>query len=359
VMDLPGVLEGAGEDQKVIVRSNGTVTYVGKDIAYQMWKFGLLGRDFLFTPVTWDPEPPLYELWATTSKDGSKDAPHFGHAETVYNVIDTRQSYLQRVVAAGLRSLGHNAEADRSIHFAYEMVALTPSAVAAMFPDYPLTDADRKKPYLEMSGRKGLGVRADDLVDALLRRAEDEVRRRNPSEDDARVKETSRRIAVGALRYYMLRFSRNRVVAFDLDDALAFEGETGPYLQYSVVRARNILAKLAERRGASEAEAAWLGAHVTPEGTSDEDVASVWEIPLLLARTDAVLRQAVDSLELATVAKHAYVLAQAFNSFYHRFPVAKENDPQTRQVRAAVTRLYLDGMTHLLGLMGIEVPDRM
>jgi arginyl-tRNA synthetase len=359
VMDLPGVLEGAGEDQKVIVRSNGTVTYVGKDIAYQMWKFGLLGRDFLFTPVTWDPEPPLYELWATTSKDGSKDAPHFGHAETVYNVIDTRQSYLQRVVAAGLRSLGHNAEADRSIHFAYEMVALTPSAVAAMFPDYPLTDADRKKPYLEMSGRKGLGVRADDLVDALLRRAEDEVRRRNPSEDDARVKETSRRIAVGALRYYMLRFSRNRVVAFDLDDALAFEGETGPYLQYSVVRARNILAKLAERRGASEAEAAWLAAHVTPEGTSDEDVASVWEIPLLLARTDAVLRQAVDSLELATVAKHAYVLAQAFNSFYHRFPVAKENDPQTRQVRAAVTRLYLDGMTHLLGLMGIEVPDRM
>jgi arginyl-tRNA synthetase len=363
VMDLPGVLEGAGEDQKVIVRSNGTVTYVGKDIAYQMWKFGLLGRDFLYSRVDWGPAaapaPAPYDLWATTSSDGAKDAPHFGHAETVYNVIDTRQSYLQRVVAAGLRSLGHGAEAERSIHFAYEMVALTPSAVGAMFPDYPLLDEDRKKPYLEMSGRKGLGVRADDLVDALLQRAEGEVRRRNPGEDHARAKETARRIAVGALRYYMLRFSRNRVVAFDLDDALAFEGETGPYLQYSVVRARNILAKLAERRGASESEAAWLATHVELSGMPDHDVAGLWEIPLLLARTDAVLRQAVDSLELASVAKHAYVLAQAFNSFYHRFPVAKEDDPGTRWARAAVTRLFLDGMTHLLGLMGIEVPDRM
>jgi arginyl-tRNA synthetase len=359
VMDLPGVEEGAGEDQKVIVRSDGTVTYVGKDIAYQMWKFGLLGRDFLYARVDWGQETPPYDLWATTSRDGAGDAPPFGRAETVYNVIDTRQSYLQRVVTIGLRSLGHDAEADRSIHFAYEMVALTPSAVLALFPDHALSDEDRKKPYLEMSGRKGLGVRADDLVDALLRRAEEEVRRRNPEEDDERAKETSRRIAVGALRYYMLRFSRNRVVAFDLDDAVAFEGETGPYLQYSVVRARNILAKLAERRGAMESDATWLAANVDLGGLPEDEVVAFWEIPLLLSRTDAVLRQAIDSLELASVAKHAYVLAQAFNSFYHRFPVAKEDDPATRRVRAAVTRLYLDGMTHLLGLMGIEVPDRM
>ncbi len=359
VMDLPGVEEGAGEDQKVIVRSNGTVTYVGKDIAYQMWKFGLLGRDFHYTRLDWGPEPSLYELWGTTSSDGQPDAPAFGHGESVYNVIDTRQSYLQRVVAAGLRSLGHAAEAERSTHFAYEMVALTPAAIVSMFPDFVLSDDDRKKPYLEMSGRKGLGVRADDLIDALLKRAEDEIRKRNPAEDDARVKETSRRIAVGALRYYMLRFSRNRVVAFDLDDALAFEGETGPYLQYSIVRARNILAKLAERRGAFEAEADWLASHVDLGGVPPDQIAELWEIPLLLSRTDAVLRQAVDSLELATVAKHAYTLAQAFNSFYHRSPVAKEDDPVARRVRAAVTRLYLDGMTHLLHVMGIEVPDRM
>jgi arginyl-tRNA synthetase len=157
----------------------------------------------------------------------------------------------------------------------------------------------------------------------------------------------------------MLRFTRNRVVAFDLDDALAFEGETGPYLQYSVVRARNILAKLAERRGAKESDAAWLAQHVDLGSMQEDEVAGLWEIPLLLSRTDAVLSQAVDALELASVAKHAYVLAQAFNSFYHRSPVAKEDDQATRWVRAAVTRSYLDGMTHLLGLMGIEVPDRM
>jgi len=359
VMDLPGVEEGAGEDQKVIVRSNGTVTYVGKDIAYQMWKFGLLGRDFRYARFDWGVETPLYPLWGTTAQGGDGAAPSFGGAETVYNVIDARQSYLQRVVALGLRSLGHAEHADRSIHFSYEMVALTPAAVVALFPDYALTDDERKKPYLEMSGRKGLGVRADDLVDALLKRAEEEVRRRNPDEDDARAKETARRIAVGALRYYMLRFSRNRVVAFDLDDALAFEGETGPYLQYSVVRARNILAKLAERRGADEADAAWLASRVDLDAVPADDLPAVWEIPSLFSRTDAVVRQAVDTLELATVAKHAYVLAQTFNSFYHRFPVAKEDDAAVRRIRAAVTRLYLDEMTRLLGLMGIEVPDRM
>ena len=359
VMDLPGVEEGAGEDQKVIVRSNGTVTYVGKDIAYQMWKLGLLGRDFHYARVDWGPAPPLYELWGTTSGDGSPDAPAFGHGEAVYNVIDTRQSYLQRVVAAGLRSLGYDAEADRSTHFAYEMVALTPAAIGTMFPDFALSPDDQKKPYLEMSGRRGLGVRADDLVDALLARAEAEIRKRNPAEEDARVKETARRIAVGALRYYMLRFSRNRVVAFDLDDALAFEGETGPYLQYSIVRARNILAKVAERRGAEESDARWLAVHADLSAVPAAGVADLWEIPLLLSRTEAVLRQAVESLELATVAKHAYNLAQAFNSFYHRAPVAKEDDPVLRHVRAAVTRLYLDGMTHLLAVMGIEVPDRM
>ena len=359
VMDLEGVDEGAGEDQKVIVRSNGTVTYVGKDIAYQMWKFGLLGRDFHYEPFDWAPSQAPYRLWATTAGPGASDVPPFGRAEIVYNVIDARQSYLQRVVAAGLRSLGHGAEADRSIHFSYEMVALTPAAIAAMFPDYPLSDEDRAKPYLEMSGRKGLGVRADDLVDTLLVRAEAEFRKRNPDADGARSVDAARKLAIGALRYYMLRFSRNRVVAFDLDDALAFEGETGPYLQYSVVRAKNILAKLADARGGDEADAAWLSKNTDLGALPQDQLADHWEVPLLLSRVEAVLRQSVESLELAGVAKHAYILAQAFNSFYHRAQVAKEEDAAVRRVRAAVTRLYHDGMTHLLGMMGIEVPERM
>jgi arginyl-tRNA synthetase len=359
VMDLPGAEKGAGEDQKIIVRSDGTVTYVGKDIAYQMWKFGLLGRDFTYAPFDWSPGEPLYDVWTTTPQGDVPPPSEFGGAETVYNVIDTRQSYLQRVVAQGLKSLGYEREAERSIHFAYEMVALTPASVEALFPDQTLDADDRAKPYLEMSGRRGLGGRADDLVDALLDRAGDEVRKRNPEMPGEVVAETARQIGVGALRYYMLRFSKNRVVAFDLDDALAFEGETGPYLQYSVVRARNILAKVAERFGADETDAARLAASVDLDRLPPEAVPEHWELALQLSRVRSVVAQAVESLELATVAKQAYILAQGFNSFYHRYRVAQEEDAAIRSTRAAVVRLYHDGMVHLLDLMGIEVPDRM
>jgi len=359
VMDLEGAEAGAGEDQKVIVRSNGTVTYVGKDIAYQMWKFGLLGKDFRYARFPWPSLPALYDVWSTARELDEGDHPRFGGARRVVNVIDVRQSYLQRVVAQGLRSLGHAEESERSVHFDYEMVALTPTSVAAMFPDYPLTDEDRARAYLEMSGRRGLGVRADDLVDTLLERAAAEVRKRNPTQDDAVVRDTARKIAVGALRYYMLRFTKNRVVAFDLDAALAFEGETGPYLQYSVVRARNILGKLRERFGDDAVEARSLAAVADLEAIPADDRADHWNLATLIERIPATVRQAVDGLELAVAAKHAYVLAQTFNSFYHRWPVAQESDDAVRTVRAALVRLYHDAMVHLLGLMGIEVPDRM
>jgi arginyl-tRNA synthetase len=239
------------------------------------------------------------------------------------------------------------------------MVALTPAAVEAMFPDHPLTEEDRSRQYLEMSGRKGLGVRADDLVDTLLSRAEEEVRRRNPDQGSERIRETAHRIAVGALRYYMLRFTRNRVVAFDLDAALAFEGETGPYLQYSVVRAKNILAKVGERFGPESVEPGPLSEQVDLDALPEDSVPEHWNLALLLFRVPAVVRQAVDSLELSVVAKHAYVCAQAFNSFYHRYPVVQEEEDRVRRTRTAFVRLYHDGMTELLGLMGIEVPERM
>jgi arginyl-tRNA synthetase len=359
VMELPGVAEGAGEDQKIIVRSNGTVTYVGKDIAYQMWKFGLLDRDFEYRPFDWTPRRALYPLWSTCSEGGDPAPPRFGAASRVYNVIDVRQSYLQRVVTQALRALGHEAQADRSVHYAYEMVALTPAAVAQMFPERPLSDADRARPYLEMAGRRGLGVRADELLDLLERRALEEVRKRNPDLAEQALSATARGVAVSALRYYMLRFSRSRVVAFDLDAALAFEGETGPYLQYSVVRARNILAKLAERRGPREAERDALAEDVDLGALDAESLADHWELCSMLLRVDAVIRQAVDSLELSLVAKHAHALAQAFNSFYHKYPVAQEPREALRRARAAVVRLYLDEMSVLLELMGISIPERM
>ncbi len=359
VMRMQDVQEGSGEDEKIIVRSNGTVTYVGKDIAYQMWKFGLLGRDFRYDRFDWSPQESLYETWGTSPRDGASDAPAFGKGGTVYNVIDTRQSYLQRVVGQGLRALGHETEADHSIHYSYEMVALTPAAVTAMFPEYPLSDEDRSKAYLEMSGRRGLGVKADDLIDTLLGRAREEVAARNREMDEQRIDATARQIAVGALRYYMIRFSRNRVVAFDLDAALAFEGETGPYLQYSVVRARNILAKVAAADGEDAISAEALAARARFDALDPATATDHWNLLLQLLRVDAAVQQAVGSLELSGVAKHAYLLAQSFNSFYHRYPVVQESDAATRMTRTAVVRLYHDGMVDLLRIMGLEVPDRM
>jgi arginyl-tRNA synthetase len=359
VMTLGDVEEGAGEDEKVIVRSNGTVTYVGKDIAYQLWKFGLLGRDFEYRPFDWSPREPLYEIWSSCSENGESGHPDFGGGETVYNVIDTRQSYLQRVVTQGLRALGFEKQADLSTHYAYEMVALTPAAVAAMFPDFRMSEEERGKTHLEMSGRKGLGVRADDLLDILVSRAASEVEKRNPGMEPPLVDLTARQIAVGALRYYMLRFTRNRVVAFDLDAALAFEGETGPYLQYSVVRARNIIVKLSEKFGSEAVDPERLACGVDVEVLDPDAASDHWNLALQLSRVGAVVQQAIESLELSALAKHAYLLAQAFNSFYHRYPVAQEDDSAVRAVRTAFVRLYHDGMVDLLQLMGIQVPDRM
>jgi len=357
VMQMPDMEEGAGEDEKVIVRSNGTVTYVGKDIAYQLWKFGLLGRDFHYEPFDWLPQTLLYEIWSSCPVASDREPPSFGGGETVYNVIDRRQSYLQRVVGQGLRRLGHEKEAERSIHYAYEMVALTPGSVKAIFPDYPLSAEDLAKSHIEMSGRRGLGIKADDLLNTLLDRAGTEVRKRNPEMDSAEVERTARQIGVGALRYYMLRFTRNRIVAFDLDAALAFEGETGPYLQYSVVRARNILGKVAERFGHSDAEGGEPAANL--DALEAAAATDHWNLFLQLLRVDAAVRQAVESLELSSLAKHAYLLAQAFNSFYHKYPVLKETDEAARATRTVFVRLYHDGMVALLDLMGIDVPSRM
>jgi arginyl-tRNA synthetase len=230
VMPASAFKEQTGEDtddSKVIVRSNNTVTYVGKDIAYQLWKFGLLARDF------------YYQWWADknvyiTTANPQPPAPQFGHAQSVYNVIDSRQSYLQDVVVAGLRALGYNRQADSSNHFSYEMVALTPGTCVEL--GIELSEEDKKRTYVEVSGRKGLGVKADDLIDKLIEKALEEVDSRHPEAPLAQRLQIATQIAVGALRYFMLKFTRNSVIAFDLQEALSFEGDTGPYVQYTAVR---------------------------------------------------------------------------------------------------------------------------
>jgi arginyl-tRNA synthetase len=351
-LDESAEFEGMNEPDKILVRSNGTVTYTGKDIAYQLWKFGLLDRTFNFREFL--KYPAGHVLWETSSEDGSSDAPRFGGAKKVVNVIDVRQAYLQKVVKEGVRQLGHAREAENSIHFSYEMVALTPATAKALGID--VSEEDAKKPYLEMSGRKGLGVKADDLIDALAEKAGESVREgRGEGLTSEELDLLGRQIAVAALRYFMLKYGRNKVIAFDFNEALTFEGDSGPYLQYSTVRVENIFRKMAERGVDARLDDASLDELTLTEGLTDE----MWELVRLSAELPAAIRRATEALELSIITHDLFVLAQKFNSFYHKYPILNEKDPAERQRRAVCAEVFRQTITATLGLLGIPVPERM
>jgi len=345
--------------EKVIVRSNGVVTYVGKDIANQFWKFGLLGRDFRYRRFATQSNDHV--LWSTTAADGEPNAPHFGGATRIYNVIDSRQMYLQALLSQALRTLGHPAEAENSIHFSYEMVALSHATAREL--GYPEPDGDEsRKPFVEVSGRKGLGVKIDDLLDVLIAKATAEVAKRNPEFAPEECRRVGSQIAVGAIRYFMLKFSRGKLIVFDMEEALSFEGETGPYLQYAVVRANNIFNKLREREGLSEEDMLAGLAELDSEeltAASEPDSHDLWALVFESARLDEVVDQTIRALEFSVLAKYAFGLAQLFNAFYHRYPILNEDDPARRRWRAAGVAQFRTQMTRMLDLMGIDVPTRM
>ncbi len=337
---------------KIIVRSNGTVTYVGKDIAYQLWKFGLLGKDFHY--AKWPKAPEGEGVWATTSGENDPKAPPFGTpAKKVYNVIDARQAYLQDVVAQGLRGLGYAEAAENSIHLSYEIVALTPRCAAEM--GYELSPEEAKKPYVEVSGRKGFGVKADDLIDRLEAAALAEVQQRHVEMSAEEQKQTAHAIAVGALRFFLLKFTRNAIIAFDFADALSFEGETGPYCQYAVVRIRGIRRKGAEA-GAARAVVAAETAQQLLAGAEGN---GLWEVLLAAGSLDYAVDAAIGAQEPAFVAKYAFQLAQAFNNFYHKHHILSEADEQKQAFLLGLTELVEAQLVRALSLLGIDAPEKM
>jgi arginyl-tRNA synthetase len=351
VMPASSFKEQTGEDtddSKVIVRSNNTVTYVGKDIAYQLWKFGLLARDFYYQ---WWADKNVYITTANRQPPADRE---FGHATSVFNVIDSRQSYLQDVVVAGLRALGYNEQADRSIHFSYEMVALTP--VTCVELGIELSEEDKKRTYVEVSGRKGLGVKADDLIDKLIEKALEEVDSRHPEAPAEERRAIATQIAVGALRYFMLKFTRNSVIAFDLREALSFEGDTGPYVQYTAVRAGNILRKLAERGEALPDFAKELVQAALARQLASEDF---WQLLLMASKSDSAIERAIGSGEPAHVAKYAFQLAQAFNNFYHGYQVLSEENREKRLFLLWMTSYVRSQLERTLAVLGIAVPEYM
>ncbi len=346
--------ENAEEDQKVIVRSNGTVTYVGKDIAYHLWKFGLLGRDFGYRRFYTYPEGHV--CWISTDHaQNEPDHPHFGGVQAIYNVIDTRQTDPQTNVVEAIRALGYASQADHYTHFSYEMVALTPRCALEL--GYEISEEDKGKAFIEVSGRKGFGVKADDLIDALIAAAKKEVDPRHPELSDDERRAVAMQIAIGALRYFMLRFTKNSVIAFDFRDALAFEGETGPYAQYAVVRASNIFRKaglepekfLAETQLAASFEKFFTGEF------GDE----LWELWLASAKLSYVIEQCIATTEPAYLAKYAFQLAQLFNNFYHRHHILGEEDEERKKFLLATAGVVRRELLRALEVMGISVPPVM
>jgi len=354
VMTRPGAETTEGEtneDAKVIVRSNGTVTYVGKDIAYHLWKFGLLGKDFGYKPFF---TYPKHECWISAEK-GVEPHPHFGGAQAIYNVIDARQSDPQANVIQALRGMGHTEQADRYTHFSYEMVALTPRCAVEL--GYEVSAEDLERSYIEVSGRKGFGVKADDLIDKLIVATRAEVDARQTGRDEVERQRIAKQIAIGALRYFMLKFTRNSVIAFDFKDALSFEGETGPYIQYAVVRARNIFRKAETTPEAELAEftkLAELDGYLQGEAAED-----IWALWLRAARRTLVLEQCITTSEPAYLAKHAFQLAQEFNNFYHKHHILTEEDPARKTFLLATAAVALRELVLALSWLGIESPEAM
>ncbi len=350
--EVPGAGEDAGpdEDAKIIVRSNGTVTYVGKDIAYHLWKFGLLGKDFGYAQFY---KYASHMCWISTV-DGEDPHPTFGKAAAIYNVIDSRQDDPQAQVKEALRGMGFTAEADRYTHLNYAFVGLTVRTAQEL--GYVLSEQDKGRAYIEVSGRKGFGVKADDLIDRMIAAAQKEVDARHPELAAGERETIAEAIGVGALRYFMLRFTRNTIIAFDYQDALAFDGETGPYAQYAAVRAANIFRRADVAETAALAQVRELHVQALLEG---DEGTSVWEVWLTASRLSTVLEQAITAAEPAILAKYAFVLAQQFNNFYHRHHILTEADPARKTLLLATAAVARRELVRVLGWMGMAVPSAM
>jgi arginyl-tRNA synthetase len=220
---------------------------------------------------------------------------------------------------------------------------------------YEIAPEDSKKPYVEVSGRKGLGVKADDLLDQLQTATLAEVHQRHADMSELEQVATARAIAVGALRFFLLKFTRNAIIAFDFRDALSFEGETGPYCQYAVVRIRGIRRKGAEANASRVA----VNGELAVKLMNEPDGLSLWALLLDAGSLEAAVDSCIGAQEPAFLAKYAFQLAQAFNNFYHKHHILSEADPEKQSFLLALTELVERQLVRALSLLGMTAPEKM
>ncbi len=342
------VINYSGENiEKIVIRSNGTATYIAKDIAYALWKVGLLEKDFYFKEFFKYNDGKIIHMSGFIKSDLELN---YGNGDRVFTVIDVRQSYLQKIIAEEvIKPLSESGKEKEYIHFSYEMVALTPGCVEAM--GFELSNEEKNKSYIEVSGRKGIAVSGEELIDKLIEKSRGEISKRNSDLSNDAISSIARDIAVGALRYYMIKFNPNSVISFDFDDALSFEGDTGPYMQYTIVRINSIFRK--------------MGEPVIMQNSPDisifgpEEAELYFDILLHISLIEIQLDYAVEKREISSIASHSYQLCQKLNQYYHQYPIISEENNDLKELRVALLFLFRENLSQLFGIMGIPVPERM
>ncbi len=349
---------------KILVRSNGTVNYTGKDIAYHLWKLGLLDRDFHYRAFYRYPDGHIAWLGGATAAESAAPPARFGRGAAYLNVIDAGQSYAQAFVKRGALAVAPpDAQGGiaASAHIAYEKVALTPASCLEL--GFALSEEDRRRPFVSMSGRKGLGVKADDLLDRLESKALAHVQAHQPALPEPERRDIAHKVAVAAIRYFLLKFARTTLIAFDFADAMAEQGETGVYLLYSLVRLASIRRKLRESGLDCPAPAVALRERLPQLETwlrDDGQAANeFWALAVTALRYDTALAEARETLEPSVVAKYAFQLAQAFSAFYNRHNIRHEPNEVRRAFLMTLASLVESRLRAALSVLGIEAPERM
>ena len=339
------VIEGKEkeEEDKVLIRSDGTATYIAKDIPYAAWKLGLVEDPFYYQEYMkqWDGST----LYATTLADGSNSksiGKKFNGGQGVITIIDSRQSRLQRIISQVLSKIGVGGS-HKYFHLSYEAVTLSSDTAK----EFGIDIGDRQ--FMHMSGRKGIYVNADYVLDALHTKAYKEVKTRNPDFSDQQLNKIADEISISAMRYNMIKQDLDKIITFDIKESLSLEGDTGPYLQYAYARSQRILEKSEQSIIAGKTDFAF------DRLTNESEIALIKEI----SKLDLMVENAAKSLCPKSLARYAYNLAMTFNLFYEKVPVLREQDNEVRMARLGLVKAFGIALKNTLEVLGITALDRM
>ncbi|MDQ3807565.1 MAG: arginine--tRNA ligase [Thermoproteota archaeon] len=343
------VIEGkeGEEEDKVLVRSDGTATYIAKDIPYAAWKLGIVEDPFRYQEYTkqWDDSILYTTILSDGASSKSIDNKKFNGGERVITIIDSRQSRLQRIISQVLSNIAVGDDGHNYFHLSYEAVTLSSNTAK----EFGIDIGDRH--FMHMSGRKGIYVNADYVLDALHAKAYKEATTRNPDFSDQQLHKIADEISISAIRYNMIKQDLDKIITFDIEESLSLEGDTGPYLQYAYARSRRILEKSEEEQAIVAGRTDFVFERLIHES----EIALIKEI----SKLDLVVENAAKSLCLKSLAHYAYNLAMTFNLFYEKVPVLREQDNEVRIARLGLVKAFGIALKNTLQVLGITALDRM